>query len=123
MPTINKIERKPKPSERKDTDMRELRRKAYNNTQWRKMRDTYMHEHPICEECLKKGIGDTTFTKTEVHGDCLSNWTLVSIVKETSSVRITECHFTFNGETTVDRDTVYFTAKKMSQAICLRPLS
>jgi 5-methylcytosine-specific restriction protein A len=35
--------------------MRELRRKAYNNTAWRKLRDLYMHEHPICEECLKKG--------------------------------------------------------------------
>ena len=55
MPTINRIERKKKSTEVKETDMRELRRKAYNTTAWRKMRDTYMHEHPICEECLKKG--------------------------------------------------------------------
>lgn len=55
MPTINKIQRKKRPTDKKETDMRELRRKAYNNTAWRKMRDTYLHEHPICEECLKKG--------------------------------------------------------------------
>lgn len=55
MPTINKIQKKVKSTERKDTDMRELRRKAYNNTVWRRIRESYMHEHPICEECLKKG--------------------------------------------------------------------
>ena len=55
MPKINKLEKKPRNTERKDTDMRELRRKAYNNTAWRKMRDTYMKEHPICADCLAKG--------------------------------------------------------------------
>lgn len=56
MPTINKIQKKSRTSyERADTDMRKLRAQAYNNTAWRKMRDTYMKEHPICEECLKKG--------------------------------------------------------------------
>lgn len=54
MPTINKIPPKPK-VERKETDMRKLRQDAYQNTAWRKMRDTFLHEHPICEECLKKG--------------------------------------------------------------------
>ena len=56
MPTINKIQKKSKSADRNEnTDMRQLRRKAYNNTTWRKIRDTYMHEHPICEECLKSG--------------------------------------------------------------------
>lgn len=54
MPQINKPERKPRP-ERKETDMRKLRQKAYQNTTWRKLRDTYMKSHPICEECLKTG--------------------------------------------------------------------
>lgn len=54
-PTVNKLERKKKTYERKETDMRKLRQAAYQNTQWRKLRDTYIHEHPICEECLKKG--------------------------------------------------------------------
>lgn len=57
MPTINKLERKKKSNApRKETDMRKLRQKAYQNKHWRKMRDTYLKEHPICEECLKKGI-------------------------------------------------------------------
>lgn len=56
MPTINRLPKKPKStSGRTETDMRKLRQTAYQNTAWRKMRDTYLKEHPICEECLKKG--------------------------------------------------------------------
>ena len=55
MPQIQKIERKKKTYERKETDMRKLRQQAYQNKHWRKLRDTYMHSHPICEECLKQG--------------------------------------------------------------------
>jgi 5-methylcytosine-specific restriction protein A len=56
MPTINKIQRKTKSTERKETDMRKLRQKAYQTTKWRKIREVYMHEHPICERCIQKGI-------------------------------------------------------------------
>jgi len=35
--------------------MRDLRQKAYQNTTWRKTRETYLRLHPLCEECLKKG--------------------------------------------------------------------
>ena len=55
MPTIQKIERKKKTSERKETDMRQLRQKAYQNKEWRKLREVYIHEHPICQDCLAKG--------------------------------------------------------------------
>lgn len=57
MPQINKLERKKKrvSSTRNETDMRKIRQKAYQNKHWRKMRDTYLKEHPICEECLKHG--------------------------------------------------------------------
>ena len=55
MPTINKIPRKPKSTNHTDTDMRKLRQSAYTSTQWRKVRDTYLKNHPVCEECLKEG--------------------------------------------------------------------
>lgn len=56
MPTIVKLQKKQKPSSgRTETEMRQLRQKAYQNTAWRKQRDLYLHEHPLCEECLKKG--------------------------------------------------------------------
>lgn len=56
MPTVNKLERKKKKiMPRKETDMRKMRQKAYQNKNWRKLRDTYLREHPICEECLAKG--------------------------------------------------------------------
>lgn len=56
MPRINKLERKKKSqAPRKETDMRKLRQKAYQNRHWRKLRDTYLKEHPICADCLAKG--------------------------------------------------------------------
>ena len=55
MPQINKLEKKKKTFERKETDMRKLRRDAYNNSTWRNLRNTYMRNHPICEDCLAKG--------------------------------------------------------------------
>lgn len=54
MPVIN-LPKKKKSTFHSDTDKRELRKKAYNNTKWRKTRDAYLHEHPLCEECLKQG--------------------------------------------------------------------
>jgi 5-methylcytosine-specific restriction protein A len=35
--------------------MRKLRQSAYNTTEWRKLRETYLKQHPVCEECLNKG--------------------------------------------------------------------
>ena len=56
MPTINKLT-KPKRTytERKETDMRKMRQKAYQDKNWRKLRDTYLKQNPLCEECLNKG--------------------------------------------------------------------
>ena len=64
MPWIQKEEKKKKTSQRNETQMRELRQKAYQNTAWRKMRDTYLHEHPLCEDCLAKG---KVTAATDVH--------------------------------------------------------
>lgn len=57
MPTIKLPSKKEKerPQRLDNTDSRELRRKAYNNTKWRKVRDLYMQQHPLCERCLAKG--------------------------------------------------------------------
>lgn len=55
MPWVNKPERKPKSTYHNNTNMRELRRKAYNDTKWRKVRQTYLQNHPVCEQCLKEG--------------------------------------------------------------------
>lgn len=64
MPWIQKMEKKKTSSQRNETDMRELRQKAYQNSSWRKMRDTYLHEHPLCEDCLAKG---KVTAATDVH--------------------------------------------------------
>ena len=50
------------PSQLSD-DKYKLRKKLYNNTKWRKLRDVYMMEHPLCQRCLEKGI-------TKVAEDC-----------------------------------------------------
>ena len=57
MPTLN-LQKKTKKEinqRNENTASREMRRKAYNNTEWRKLRDTYIKEHPLCEDCLDKG--------------------------------------------------------------------
>lgn len=56
MPTINTLKKTKKEYTRNEhTPNRDLRRKAYGSTEWRKLRDWYMKQHPICEECLKNG--------------------------------------------------------------------
>lgn len=54
-PVINKLKKKPKSTIHKETDMRELRKKAYNNTAWRKLRETHLKSNPLCTDCLSKG--------------------------------------------------------------------
>ena len=49
MPTIYK---RPK-AQRQLSDKRLLRRKLYNNAQWRKLRNGYLMSQPICEICGK----------------------------------------------------------------------
>ena len=57
MPTLNITKKTKKETNQRNenTASREMRRKAYNNTEWRKLRDTYIKEHPLCEDCLDKG--------------------------------------------------------------------
>lgn len=57
MPTLNlkKKTKKENNQRNENTTSREIRRKAYNNRDWRKLRDTYIKEHPLCEDCLDKG--------------------------------------------------------------------
>ena len=55
MPTLNTQKKTNKSNVRQPTDMRRLRQKAYNNADWRALRNTYIKMHPLCEECLKKG--------------------------------------------------------------------
>ena len=54
MPTLN-LQKKTKKEinqRNENTASREMRRKAYNNPEWRKLRDIYIKEHPLCEDCL-----------------------------------------------------------------------
>lgn len=57
MPTLNlqKKTKKETNQRNENTASREMRRKAYNNTEWRKLRETYIKEHPLCEDCLNEG--------------------------------------------------------------------
>lgn len=55
MPTLNLSPKKTKQNNHNNTAHRELRAKAYNNTEWRKLRNSYIKIHPLCEECLDKG--------------------------------------------------------------------
>lgn len=59
MPKINlppKKTRKPKP--RNNTAKRQLRQQAYSSAKWRKVRLTYLVDHPMCEICEKSPAMD-----------------------------------------------------------------
>lgn len=55
MPTINLPKKAKKSNHHNQTDMRKLRQSAYNTTAWRKLRETYLKQNPLCEECLNLG--------------------------------------------------------------------
>ena len=56
MPTLNLKKKTKKDNARNEhSPNRELRQKAYNTTEWRKLRESYLKQHPVCEECLNKG--------------------------------------------------------------------
>lgn len=56
MPTLKKTtSKKTNTNNRNQTDMRKLRQTAYNNSNWRKLRDTYLRQNPLCEDCLLEG--------------------------------------------------------------------
>lgn len=56
MPTLNIKKKTKKDNVRNEhSPNRELRQKYYNTTEWRKLRETYIKAHPVCEECLNKG--------------------------------------------------------------------
>ena len=109
MPTIKKMERKKKVYQRNNTDMRKLRATAYNSKEWRRLRDLYMHEHPICADCLAKGkitpAEDihhivSPFRGGEVNYNLLLDYNnLVSLCKECHSER----HNTERGIKTVQQ--------------------
>lgn len=57
MPTIYKPKKKKVTNNQAFYQQRRReRQKVYNTSTWQKLRQSYMQQHPLCEECLKKGI-------------------------------------------------------------------
>lgn len=63
MPTLNIKPKETKPQHH-NSDARKLRMEAYNNTSWKKLRDTYIKQNPLCELCL---IDGKVTPATDVH--------------------------------------------------------
>lgn len=66
MPTIIKLEKKTSNNEYDRIKARGGKRstKLYNTSGWRKLRQSYLLDHPLCEDCLLEG---KTTTSEEVH--------------------------------------------------------
>lgn len=100
MPTINKLPKKQRNTQRNNTDRRELRQKAYNSTAWRKLRLSYMKQHPVCEECLKNGkvtAADSIHHKKSPFRGNDVNWTLLLDPDNLESI-CRECHARIHNE-------------------------
>ena len=59
MPTINRLKKKERTSDKSN-----LRKKLYSDRLYQKVRKLYFMEHPLCEECLKRGL---TVQARDVH--------------------------------------------------------
>ena len=54
MPTIYKIKKSKKPHV---IDLkRKERQKIYQDVRWQRLRVAYLADHPLCEECLTRGV-------------------------------------------------------------------
>ena len=65
MPTLNLQKKTKRETHHNQTPNRELRQKYYNTTEWRKLRELYIKEHPIGEECLN--VKGKVTVATSVH--------------------------------------------------------
>ena len=54
MPTINKKELKTKPIKYK-REKKELNASFYNSLAWKRLRNTFISLHPLCQFCLENG--------------------------------------------------------------------
>lgn len=96
MPTIQKLpkrERTPK----NNTARRDIRRKAYADSRWcgkNGVRNAYFALHPLCEECLKKGIvkaGENVHHKKSPFNGEDVDWNLMLDYNNLETV-CRECH-------------------------------
>ena len=96
MPTIQKLpkrERTPK----NNTARRDIRRKAYADSRWcgkNGVRNAYFAWHPLCEECLKKGIvkaGENVHHKKSPFNGEDVDWNLMLDYNNLETV-CRECH-------------------------------
>lgn len=97
MPTINRKIIRPKYIKYKTEDKHQA---FYNSKAWKKLRLTYITEHPLCENCLKNGIIKPA---KEVHHKQIfstanteeGQWNLFLDDKNLMSLCI-KCHHTFH---------------------------
>lgn len=55
MPTITRMKRKTNYKKNLSTKSSDIT-KIYNSQNWKKLRNAYLMEHPLCEKCLEDGI-------------------------------------------------------------------
>lgn len=48
--------KQPKKEKQKGSKRSNKSQMFYNDIRWKRLRNWYMREHPLCEECFKKGI-------------------------------------------------------------------
>ena len=74
--------------------MQALRQKAYQNYNWRRLRNDYIRLHPLCAECLRNGkvkpATDVHHLRSPFKGGEI-NWTLLMDVNNLESL-CAECH-------------------------------
>lgn len=108
MPTINKIEKKPRNNFHAKTPTRELRQKAYNTTAWRNLRLAHIKSEPLCQRCLAKGIirpADSVHHKVSPFRNGEVDWTLMLDPSNLESI-CRQCHGEEHGREESPEETI-----------------
>lgn len=108
MPTINKIEKKPRNNFHATTPNRELRRKAYNTTAWRNLRLAHIKSEPLCQRCLLRGIirpADSVHHKVSPFRNGEVDWTLLLDPENLESI-CAQCHGEEHGREESPEETI-----------------
>lgn len=91
MPTIYKNKRYRTPVAL--TEKQLLRRRLYNNRKWRRLRDGYLMEHPICEHCHDRLATDVHHVMSPF-GDGLTEMERIGLLIDPNNLQALcqECH-------------------------------
>ena len=106
MPTLRQPSKRKKKRDSTFRTRKRIRQKIYNNKLWRELRQQYIQEHPLCEQCLREGrvtpaedVHHVVSFMTEYHNDQQLNDDMLKLAFDYDNLMslCRECHLKAHG--------------------------